>query len=370
MSKKFKILFFVQLPPPVHGVSVTNLHAVNNPLWKNNFQTETLKLDFGQTLDNIGKVTFLKVIRMFFFTFRLIYTLAKFRPHLVYFTIMPVGKIFYRDALFTVIIKLFRCKVIFHLHGKGINETAQKSAFRKWVYKRTFRNSSVICLSPLLAKDINTIYQPAPYILPNGIEIANTGKKKNETDIPIILFLSNLIKEKGIEVLLESAANLYKQGYKFRIRIIGAEVNYTYKNINDFCNNNNLSDVVEICGPKFGDEKRKELLNASFMVLPSYNECMPLVILEAMQAGLPVVVSRVGGIPDVINGETNGLLVTPGNVPDLTTKIKLLLDDKSRREELARNARADFYRLYTLQRFNENLYKIIENTFANQNKKQ
>src|SRR5437868_12020924 len=106
-SNKHKVLFIVQLPPPIHGVSVMNQYAVNNPFLKENYQIHILTLDFGQTLKDIGKIKLGKLIRMIRFLFKLCFELISFRPDLVYFTIMPTGKTFYRDAFISKIIKGF-----------------------------------------------------------------------------------------------------------------------------------------------------------------------------------------------------------------------------------------------------------------------
>src|SRR5262245_9019360 len=111
-----RILFIVQLPPPVHGVTMMNQYTVENPGWQSRYDVKTLPLHFGQKLDDIGKITPLKMLHMIGFLFRLCGILITYRPSLVYFTLVPTGKIFYRDALFTALIKLFRRRLVFHLH--------------------------------------------------------------------------------------------------------------------------------------------------------------------------------------------------------------------------------------------------------------
>ncbi|QYO62863.1 glycosyltransferase family 4 protein [Leptolyngbya sp. 7M] len=81
--------------------------------------------------------------------------------------------------------------------------------------------------------------------------------------------------------------------------------------------------------------QRDQLLaNASVFVLPSYNEGLPMSMLEAMAWELPVIVTPVGGIPEVITSGRNGLLVQPGNLMELTEAMKRLIQDHQLRNEL------------------------------------
>jgi glycosyltransferase involved in cell wall biosynthesis len=357
---KPKILFIVQLPPPVHGVTLMNQYTVDYPWWKRNYEVKIVPLHFGQKLEDIGMVTTGKMLRMIGFLFKLCYTLIKFRPALVYFTITPSGKIFYRDALFTWFIKLFSPRILFHLHKKGVSETYNRSRFKKWLYKKTFKGVKVICLSEKLTHDIRSVYAHKPFILPNGIEVVNNVRPKRDSTTPQIIFLSNLIKLKGIEVFLQSLVELRRQGCDFKARIVGESFDYSREEATAFCVREGIADVVQITGPKFGEEKFEELRRSDIFVLPSYNECVPLTILEAMQFGLSVVTTNVGGIPDVITHGTNGLLIPPGNVKELTIKLKQLINEKALRIKLGNNAMNHFFQYYTLSNFYDGLTEIFE----------
>jgi len=355
-----RILFIVQLPPPIHGVTVMNQHTVNNPGWQAKYDTKTLPLHFGQTLDDIGKITPLKMLHMIGFTFRLLRILLLFRPSLVYFTIVPTGKIFYRDALFTLLIKLFGRRIVFHLHRQGIEDMASNSRHKKWLLRRTFHRTTMVCLSKRLTADIRTVYKPAPFILPNGIEVVTEQVTPPNNKIPRVLYLSNLVKSKGIEVFLQSLAELHKQGCPFHARVIGAPVDYPIEQAKAFCRDAGIAHLVDVIGPKFDEDKFEELALADIFVLPSFNECVPLSILEAMQFGLPVVATNVGGIPDILQHGVNGLLVPPGNVPELAASLKQLLVDKAARLQMSYSVRERFMQQFTLAKYYDGLTGIFE----------
>ena len=358
---KKKILYIVQLPPPVHGVSVMNQYAYDNPIVREKYEVDVLPLHFGQTLQDIGKITVGKLMRMFVFMFRLAWKMIRFRPQLVYFTIMPTGKIFYRDAVFTSIIKLFGPKLVFHLHGKGIREAAEGSGFNRWLYKKTFKHAYLISLSPRLTADISTVYPGKPFVLPNGI--VNTSPQQLErisNDSPLILFLSNLVLSKGIKVFLEAVLELKNDGIPFNAWIIGNSADYSIEEARRFVQANSLSQQVQVLGPRYGKEKEESFKQADIFVLPSLNECFPVSILEAMQFRLPVIASAIGGIPDMISEKKEGLLVQPGDVSDLKEKLALLLLNATLRKELGFNGQNKFIQNYTIEHYNQGLANIFD----------
>lgn len=355
-----RILFIVQLPPPIHGVTVMNQYTVDNPGWQAKYDSKVLPLHFGQTLDDIGKITPLKMMHMIGFTFRLLRILIQFRPSLVYFTIVPTGKIFYRDALFTMLIKLFGRRIVFHLHRQGIEEMANGSRHKKWLLRKTFKRTTMICLSEKLTADIRTVYKPTPFILHNGIEVVNDEVVPRNNKAPRVLYLSNLVTTKGIEVFLQSLVELHKQGCAFHARVVGAPVDYSIEQAKAFCAEAGIAHLVDVIGPKFDADKFEELELADIFVLPSFNECVPLSILEAMQFGVPVVATSVGGIPDILQHGVNGLLVPPGSVPDLAAGLRQLLVDKPLRIQMGHSARERFMQRFTLAKFYDGLTGIFE----------
>jgi len=94
----------------------------------------------------------------------------------------------------------------------------------------------------------------------------------------------------------------------------------------------------------------KYLKNFDIFVLPSLKEGLPYVILEAGLAGLPIIASNVGGIPEIIENGKEGLLVPPANPEELAVAIKKLIDDKALRENLARNLHEKIQREFSLEK--------------------
>jgi glycosyltransferase involved in cell wall biosynthesis len=101
----------------------------------------------------------------------------------------------------------------------------------------------------------------------------------------------------------------------------------------------NLGTSVHIQSWLSASERDALLQSADVFVLPSYNEGLPMSMLEAMAWGLPVIVTPVGGIPEVITHEQNGLLIEPGNCPELAQAMRRLLNHAELRRTLGEAAR-------------------------------
>src|SRR5690606_31661276 len=124
------------------------------------------------------------------------------------------------------LIKLFRVKLVYHFHNKGVS-TKKDKFFDNLLYKFAFKNSKVILLSQYLYEDVKLYVSPINiFICPNGISQNNTLQKhyyEKENEITKILFLSNLLKSKGVYILLEACAKLKQKGIAFQCNFIGGE---------------------------------------------------------------------------------------------------------------------------------------------------
>ena len=91
------------------------------------------------------------------------------RPSLCYFALSTTGAAFYKDFFIVLLLKIFKVKIVFHLHNKGINKAA-KNIINKYIYKFVFANTNVILLSPKLYVDIERFISIRHvFIVPNGV---------------------------------------------------------------------------------------------------------------------------------------------------------------------------------------------------------
>ncbi len=163
----------------------------------------------------------------------------------------------------------------------------------------------------------------------NGTKMRNKyGFKENET---LLLFIGHLEPFKGIFELLDAFYEISKKNQNVKIIIIGE--GHAEKKIKETVAKYNLSDYITFTGKISPETIQNFYQMADIFVLPSYTEGLPLVVIEAMACGLPVVASCVGGIPEIVKNNINGFLVPPRNKEKLTQKLEFLINDEKLRKK-------------------------------------
>lgn len=356
-------MFMVQLPPPVHGAALRNKSLVESEVINSHFNVCVLPLQFVDELKDIGRFSFKKLGITLVYGARLLKALCTRRIDLAYFTMSPAGFAFYRDMLFISLLKLFGKKVLLHFRVKGIRRTVRHGLGRVLV-RYAFRNSHIVCLSRHHLEDMQGYTSRTPFIVPNGIKVepqaltlpAYTG---TERETPTLLFLSNLMRTKGIYELVEALHMLKNGPVGFKAFITGKELDISYEDLNRLLREKGLADIVTVTGPKYGEDKWKILSEADIFVFPTYFELFPGVLLEAMQFGRPIISTTEGSIPEMIDHNTNGILVPPQDAAALADAIAALLKDPERRVALGAAARKKFFEAFTLDQFERNMQAVF-----------
>ncbi len=357
-SSKNKILLFIKLPPPLTGATLMNQYVATSKVLLNKFDLKIIPISYRGTINDKHKYSLKKFFKIIKIHYKLFKEIVAFKPSLVYFQISPLGAAFLRDCTYVFWLKIFKRHTVYHLHGKGIREASKRSVILRSLYKWAFKNSSVICLSNALTNDISEIYNGNPYIVNNGIpEIGKHLERNYSNNAPInILFLSNLLYSKGIIVLLD-ALTLLDETYhkKIKVNIVGSEADLTGSEINNEISNRNISHFVEFLGPKYGDDKNKIYQNTDILVYPTLNDVWGLVILEAMQFGIPVIASIEGAIPEIVDDGKTGFLVEKNKPNLIAEKIVNLIEDSNLIEKMGLAAREKYLKYYTLDTFEQNM---------------
>jgi glycosyltransferase involved in cell wall biosynthesis len=170
--------------------------------------------------------------------------------------------------------------------------------------------------------------------------------------VPLIVTMSRHVPRKGLPVLLRALADLRSRGCAFRACFVGG--GYLLEHHRRLAGELDLTDVVQLVGRV--PESFEYVRHADLFVLPSLEEGSgSLAMLEAMQAGVAIVATRIDGIPEDVRDGEDALLVEPGDVASLAAAIRRVLDDVELRTGLGARAQATFHRRFSADAFTTGL---------------
>lgn len=361
--KKPRILFVTPLPPPVHGSAMVSQYIKDCKELQEEFQCDFVNLSTSRNIDEIGKRSIMKYIRFIGAYFITIWKLLTHRYALCYLAITCHGMGFLKDAPFVLLCKLFRKKVIIHQHNKGMSNCVDKQPY-KWLLPLVYRKTKVILLSWHLYPDIEKVVKKEQVMIcPNGIpELFETEPHfERNNEVPHLLFLSNLIPSKGVYVLLDACKILKDKGYKFICGFVGGESKEITRDVFEKSTaEHDLEDFITYHGPQYGDDKKKFFANADIFIQPTYEDCFPLTLLEAMQYKLPIISTDEGAIPDIVNDGENGYVCKRQDISSTATAIEALLKEKEKRTQMGESGYKIFKEKFTLEVFNANIIRIFK----------
>lgn len=356
-----KILFILHMPPPVHGAAMMGKYIHDSKLINETFECKYINLTLAKDLNDIGKSGLNKLNVFIQLLKNIRHTVKEFKPDLCYVTPNARGGAFYKDFMVIQLLKSLNCKIIVHYHNKGVT-TRQNKLIDNLLYKQFFKNIKVILLAEALYLDIKKyVSRESVYICPNGIpQNINIVKQNTKNPVPHLLFLSNLLIDKGVLTLLDACKIIKEKGYSFVCIFVGGETTeINSEKFNEELLIRGLKNDVKYLGKKFGLEKEECFNNSDIFILPTYNECFPLVLLEAMQHQLPCIATKEGGIPDIIEDGKTGFLINKKNPEILAGKLITLLNDKALCKQLGKNGREKYLKKFTLNSFEQTLKDIL-----------
>lgn len=265
---------------------------------------------------------------------------------------------FLRKSIFVRLCKFFNVPIVFHLHSGFIEEIFDKLSERekeriRYIFKLADRN--VVLSESWKRWYIKSIEKRPPLVVYNGMDDLMTLNDKISKRRNNILFLGRLGENKGTYDLIEAFSRVIKIHSDAQLILCGdGEINKCKKLVNFL----QIYDSVKFLG-WIGFEKKRDLLNSSkIFVLPSYKEGLPLSILEAMSARLPVISTKVGGIPEEIEDEKSGFLIEAGDVQALSSTINKILDNDSLCDEIGSNARKRYLKYFTMSKIIKDIEKV------------
>lgn len=272
------------------------------------------------------------------------------------------GFTFFLDGLLLILAKTRKNTAILHIHGARFDAFIDSLSpllanLMRWIIRQA---DSVIVLSEDWKKRLEERIPKTHFtVVANGVPSFADIPAKNTSKPPRYLFLGNLCRRKGVHTLLQ-ATSISKASWV--IDLAGGEeepgfMAWTIKEIDRL----GLSERVKVLGPMVGEAKNRLLREADGFVLPSLAEGLPMALLEAMAARLPVVVTAVGAMPEVVHDGIEGYLVPPEDPNALSNALDTLALSLDLREDMGKAASDSCERNFGVERLVDSLLSIYSN---------
>ncbi|ABB24236.1 glycosyltransferase family 4 protein [Pelodictyon luteolum] len=183
-----------------------------------------------------------------------------------------------------------------------------------------------------------------------------------DNEVPQLLCVGRLVPAKGQHILLNACALLKNEGVRFHLTLIGDGPDRT--SLEQFSREHGLEGAVKFTGIQGQDKVREWYDMADMFILASFAEGVPVVLMEAMAKEIPVISTRITGIPELIEHGHNGLLATPADTEDLARKIRTLIEDPEMRKRLGREGRKSVERRYNQHINNNKMVDLFKQAVA------
>ncbi|HKQ26600.1 MAG TPA: glycosyltransferase family 4 protein [Burkholderiales bacterium] len=345
---RHRLLVTGPLPPPLGGVQLV-IDMQRRSLLAQEFDlhvVDTSKRQLRWAVENPTWKTPLYMIRDFS---RLLRALIRVRPHVVLVHAAP-SLSFLRDWMFMVAARLAGAKVICHYHGTlhtrfPSGETRSGRLIGRFLMAAAHR---VIVLGPTYQREMGKAWRRDDVTwAPNMADIALFRDMPADTPAPwlargdkAVLFVGRLSAPKGIYDLFDAIPRVLERHPEANFVLVGvAERDALESVIRADAERRGIAPRLTFLGSLEGREKAAAFVTSRMIVVPSWTEAFPLVIPEAMAAGLPVIATTVGAIPDFVKDGEDGFLIAPKNPQMLAHSICRLLDDEGLRQRISKHVR-------------------------------
>ena len=328
-----------------HPSNKGGMTSVISQIKEHDWSPDGIDLSFIPTFlpGNLAK----KALYFVFAYFRILARCMFKRPDIIHMHMSYKGS-FSRKFYIHKLCKTFKVKDIIHLHGsefeKWYNEVDEKK--KRDIVRLLTESDGIVVLGESWRNIVKRIAPNANVeVISNGIEIpADTVHWDNEHCT--VLFLGVLIPRKGVSDLIKLIEEIRNNNQLGNLRFVIAGSGEEEERLKNEVHNASLENVVSFAGWVTGDKKNQLLKSSQILVSPSYNEGLPISILEAASYGMPIVSTDVGDISAVVKDGINGVLIQPGDISGLSDGI------------LTASTRDTFFRMSKRSR------EIIEESFS------
>ncbi len=362
VSTPSKVMFVGVVPPPVHGQSLATRALFDADLTP--IEKIVVEIRSSKALAKVGKFSLSKALGLFPLVAKIWGQWIRHRPSVLYYTAGSGAWVpFSRDLFFLSLVRpLFR-RTIIHYHSGDLvaflNQSRLQHILGKFIYGRgawTIR----------LGKNCSAPNFPGSRLIdvPNGVEAPDNLPARSYSDSFRILFLGNLFESKGVHDLIDAVSLVStRTDAQIALKFVGSFVDASSAAVIQRRLASLPSNVtVPTPAPAYGHSKWAELMNSDVLVFPSYycRENLPLVVIEAMAAGLPVIGANWRGISSLIEDGKSGYIVPVSDPEAIASALTKLIDYPDLRHQMGKYARTLYERNYTIHQYINQLKTVIK----------
>ena len=334
----------------VSGVS-THLNLLMDSQLADDF--EMVHFQVGSEGRDEGPVA--RLLRLVFSPLALFATILFRHASLVHINTSLNPRAYWRDIAYLFVAKLLRARVVCQIHGGKLPQQffagrALLTGFLRW----TLSLPDLVVVLAKVELDSYSDFVPEQdvVLLPNGIDCrpfnaVPTVRSHPEQPLRLV-YVGRIAREKGLYETLQGLRLAHELGVDARLTIAGGGPEEP--RLRRYAQALGIAARVVFAGPVFGDDKVKLMSGADVMVLPSYSEGLPYALLEGMAAGIPIIATPVGAIPDVMAHGTHGFIVPPRDGKSIAEALAVLAADRDRLSWMSRACRRRIRAAYSIER--------------------
>ncbi|MEY4569560.1 MAG: hypothetical protein RLZZ398_999 [Verrucomicrobiota bacterium] len=364
-QQKTHILLMGQTPPPWHGQAVATEILFKHD-WQE-FEVHRLRMEFSEEMLEVGRFQW-KKIKHLFHLIRRAREILKANPGCILFYPPASAKWipFLRDVALLTSVRHLAGSTVFIFHASGLPVFVKSDPLRRLMGRAAYHGADVALEVALEVVTPHEVFSAKSWQwCPCAIAVPDVAHEARPDHAPLtVLFVGSLQEGKGVVEIFKTAALLKEQGreHDFRFRIVGKWLSQEFENnIRHLRGELKLEEMVELAGQLTGDDKWRAYATADVFFFPTHyaSEATPIVLMEALGMGLPLVTTQWAGIPAMLDGcKTACLLPVRSPAPYATALAEL----HTRRHELGEMhdiSRAFYQKNFLPERFIERVGKAF-----------
>lgn len=360
------MLFFGFRAPPHFGPATT-CEALVDSCFGDHYDLTFVDLNISKDFSEVGGMTLGKALRILKRYVETVGTLMTRDFDVACYPPAFSSASFLKDALFIWTCLLFGVPVVLHAHGNNLVDFhASSPRWLRWIIEQTVKHSkAAIVFGERLKFNFDPFLPPERiFAVHAGIKPGQVSPDRKTKDGPVrVLFLSNLIESKGIWTALDAVGHVPRTTPDIRFLFAGAwERPEDEDKALSRLRASGSEARVTFLGTVRGQQKVELLGSCDILIFPThhYFETFGMVNLEAMEAGIPIITTSRGAIPELVTDGVNGCIVPEKDPEALAERIAHLAEHPELRRRMGETNREKFRRAYTNDRFGERMIHVFD----------